>query len=324
MKKPVHQTKWAFVLSTNYESELLAHISQATDRIVMASMVVNYGPVVGRIFAELTAAAKRQVRVELVFDVYTYFYRFIPSERKLLARLDTAIDELRKAGGVVRFEGRIGANPFAGRNHVKASVIDDTVFSYGGINLTNGSFGYRDYMLGVTDTKTADYMDRMLVEDKTDPKDEVFVIDESSKVLLDGGARNTSGIYDLACELTAQAAKVWYVSKLSPSGRLATLIKQGDSTCYFNRVGQASAPDNAALAIDKAAYNINNHYRGRTYIHAKFMLFEMQDGTKHLISGSNNFNFRGVQFGTREVALHSTDEQLWQELYQFVESLDKR
>jgi len=55
-------------------------------------------------------------------------------------------------------------------------------------------------------------------------------------------------------------------------------------------------------------------------LHAKFMLFELKDGTKTLVSGSHNFSERGVRYGTQEIAIRSTDEKLWEQLYDFLKT----
>jgi hypothetical protein len=49
------------------------------------------------------------------------------------------------------------------------------------------------------------------------------------------------------------------------------------------------------------------------------MLFELGSGKKVALSGSHNFSYRGVQFGTQEIALESRDEVLWEQLHNFVQ-----
>jgi hypothetical protein len=69
---------------------------------------------------------------------------------------------------------------------------------------------------------------------------------------------------------------------------------------------------------DKLKYRLHNSYTRPTYLHAKFILFELRDGTKALVAGSNNFNWDGVSYGTQEIALYSTDEALWQTFYDYL------
>jgi hypothetical protein len=48
------------------------------------------------------------------------------------------------------------------------------------------------------------------------------------------------------------------------------------------------------------------------------MLFELNDGSKVVLSGSHNFSWRGVAFGTKEIALQSSDPALWRRLHDVV------
>jgi hypothetical protein len=47
-------------------------------------------------------------------------------------------------------------------------------------------------------------------------------------------------------------------------------------------------------------------------------LFELKDGSKAVLSGSHNFSWRGVAFGTKEIALYSTDPNVWRRLQDVV------
>jgi hypothetical protein len=106
---------------------------------------------------------------------------------------------------------------------------------------------------------------------------------------------------------------------MCPSGRLAKLLNSTNNVCYFIRPSQVDPPSNLALIFDKARFGIKNHYKGKGYIHAKFILTEGNDGSKHIISGSNNFSWRGIAFGTKEIAVHSTDATLWQTFYDYMQ-----
>jgi len=53
------------------------------------------------------------------------------------------------------------------------------------------------------------------------------------------------------------------------------------------------------------------------YLHAKFIIFTMKDGSKTAISGSHNFAYTGVLFGTREIALETTNPQVIGQLESF-------
>ena len=53
------------------------------------------------------------------------------------------------------------------------------------------------------------------------------------------------------------------------------------------------------------------------YLHAKFILFTMPDGSKVAITGSHNFMFGSVAFGTREIALETSDTAIIAQLEHF-------
>jgi hypothetical protein len=73
-----------------------------------------------------------------------------------------------------------------------------------------------------------------------------------------------------------------------------------------------------AHAYDEQKYRIRNRYKGEKMIHAKAMLLEMPSGRKVVLSGSHNFNYRGVSFGTQEICLYSTNKKLWDDLQAFI------
>jgi cardiolipin synthase len=50
------------------------------------------------------------------------------------------------------------------------------------------------------------------------------------------------------------------------------------------------------------------------------MLFEMPDGQKIALTGSHNFSYTGVNFGTREVALETSDPDIYRQLEDFYET----
>ena len=55
----------------------------------------------------------------------------------------------------------------------------------------------------------------------------------------------------------------------------------------------------------------------KPYLHAKFIIFTMKDGSKVAITGSHNFAYTGVLFGTREIALETNDPSIISQLESF-------
>ena len=58
-------------------------------------------------------------------------------------------------------------------------------------------------------------------------------------------------------------------------------------------------------------------YKKKPYIHAKFIIFTMKDGSKVAISGSHNFAYTGVLLGTREIAIETTNKDFIGQLESF-------
>jgi hypothetical protein len=231
-------------------------------------------------------------------------------------------DDLRSGGVGVTYVGSVGLNPFARRMHCKVTLVDDEIFTFGGVNFSDDMFINSDYMLQMHDTILADRLYRLVrkIEADEGPLPDLEELQgEEATLLFDGGTPKQSIIYDTACNVVKDASKVYYVSQMCPSGRLAPLLKKTDSTCYFIAPGQTDFPANMALISDQLRYRLKNSYTGTKYIHAKFILTIGKNGTKHIISGSNNFNWRGVKYGTKEIAVHATDPQLWEHFYQYMQ-----
>jgi cardiolipin synthase len=309
------------VVGQQYYQELLSALPLARRRITLAAMIVAEGTAMHRIFEEVEAAARRGVAVHVLVDIYTghWLARVPGMERWRVTR--AAFDRIVATGGQVHYYGRLGLNPVAGRCHVKVAVIDDAAYCFGGINLTDIAFEQTDYMLANHDAGLADQLDELVqkIAGGQASVDLALPFDARSTLLYDAGLPHRSVIFERACQLTAAASQVYYVSQYGPSGRLGRIMPS-TAQLYFNRIWQMSPPGNLLLMRDKARYRLRNLYTRSDYLHAKFMLFEMRDGTKALIAGSNNFNWDAVTYGTKEIALYSTDEALWQGLYDYLQT----
>jgi cardiolipin synthase len=316
-----------FVSAEDYYTALVRGIPKATRRIIIHAMDIRWGPRCDVLAPLLSEAAKRGVQVQIVGDAYSRFQARMPRLNRAKGaswqHSVTVNERLRADGVIVTYIGKLGFNPFAGRTHSKITLLDDHIFTFGGVNFTDDSFDNTDYMLEMHDPILADRLARLV---KRIASNQLVLSDLEEQVggnatlLFDGGQPKTSTIYDTACRIVSQAKKVYYVSQMCPSGRLAKLIKATDYECYFIRPGQADIPSNLALMADKQRYHIKNSYHGEKYIHAKFILTEDKNGTRHLVSGSNNFSWRGIAYGTKEIAVHSTDDRLWQDFYSFLNS----
>lgn len=308
-----------------YHAELLKNIPKAQNRIILAAMVVLWGEKTDAIFAAIDKALDRGVHVHIFVDNFVKLHFDAPQLSSNIRRLQlkktfAILEELRSKGATISFFGKLGLNPFKGRCHIKITVIDDECYSFGGINFTDKHFANSDYMLHAKNADLGDCLEqlveRIAAHNKSLPNAEL-PLNKTSTILFDGGQPEHSIIYDRACELATKASRIYYVSQMVPSGRLAAIAKNTSTVFYFNHPESMNVPDAWGQAFDQQRYRMPNSYARTQYIHAKYMLFDMRDGTKALLSGSNNFSWRGVAYGTQEIALYSTDKNLWRQLFTF-------
>ncbi|HSX01606.1 MAG TPA: phospholipase D-like domain-containing protein [Candidatus Saccharimonas sp.] len=317
----------------DYRDALVRDLQTAKHRVVIVVHLFLWDDDTQPVFDALEAAARRGVQMQVVFDTFTRYsvtrgllpYNPLrsPDPKRLAATL-AGFDRLRAAGAEVVELGSVGRfNPYRGRCHAKFSVVDDIAYCFGGTNL------YRE---GIT--QSLDYMTRLehaglaselcataatMAGGGLAP-DHRWRLDAASELLVDHGQPRASIIYDQACAYAAQAKRVYYVSQFYPTGRLAGLLRRSDTTCYTNRPRHTTRHVAAMLIADRLKTGLTNHYRRDIFLHAKFILFELRDGTRALLAGSHNFSWPGVLFGTQEVAVASTDPKLWQALYDYLQS----
>lgn len=313
------------VPAKKYYTDLQTAVGQATTRIVLSAMTLRADPNIQTLLGTVAAAAERGVRVLIVADHYSFYGAGRPES---VSRHDFAValkatraiaQHLSAAGVQLHWVGNANQlSPYTGRYHAKISVIDNTVWSFGGTNLSDDAFTNIDYMLHCQDEGIANALERLvLMITKNQPHtDYSQPLNGQDTLLFDAGVSGKSIIYSTACALTAQATRVYYVSQMCPSGQLAKLLGATNATCYFNRPAATGLrAGTLAQAWDNWRTGIQNYYKSKQYLHAKCILFELNDGAKVVLSGSHNFSYRGVAFGTKEIALKSTDGHLWQQLY---------
>ncbi len=309
-----------------YYETLLAAIPKAKKRIVIAVMLLLAEKNVERLLAVLQDAASRGVAVTLLFDNGGTRSHFIykldegASRSNVLKQTFAAVEALAAEGATIYPFSKVRLNPYRGRCHVKIVIIDDHVYSFGGINFFDADFRNTDYMLHAHNPAVADELALLVTHMGTEqpPFADQELPVEQGAILFDGGEPNHSIVYERACELTAHAKRVWYISQMTPSGLLGELLGETESTCYFNRPEQMLRPHAWGQVFDQQRYRIDNSYTRGTFLHAKYMLFELKSGRKAVLTGSNNFSYRGIGFGTQEIALYSTNTALYAALQNFL------
>lgn len=305
-----------------------AHINRAQEHVSFLCMMVTDDHATDELIDALAAAARRGVTVEVAADTFTYGEiggHFVPLKyyTKKTRSITTMSKELTKAGVKFTWLGRFSTLPFTGRTHSKCLVVDDTVYSFGGVNLYDESLSYTDYMFQYKDPLLAlelrDEIKRLIRADGSNfaYRSHEFSIGKVGTVLIDGGFQGDSIIYRRAVQLARQSKKVLFVSQYCPAGRLSKALKQTETSLYFNPPQRASFWNKVIIRSNMLFSGHKSMYTRKNYLHAKFMIFTMENGEKIAITGSHNFVPGGVIFGTREMALETRDKKVIKQLEAF-------
>ena len=316
------------LLPLEYVQKATEHINRAKKHVSFLCMMVTDDTATDELIDALAAAAKRGVNVQVAADTFTYGElggHFIPLKyyTKKTRTVTKMSRELIQAGVRFTWLGRFSTLPFTGRTHSKCLVIDNTVYSFGGVNLYDESLGYVDYMFEYEDPLLAlelrDEIARLVKADGSNfaYRSHEFSIGKLGKVLVDGGFQGDSLIYRRALQLTREAEEVLFVSQYCPAGRLNRALKNTKSKLYFNKPGNATFWNKIIIRANMTFSGQKTRYKRKTYLHAKFMIFTMKNGDKIAITGSHNFVPGGVIFGTRELALETTDKKVIRQLESF-------
>jgi phosphatidylserine/phosphatidylglycerophosphate/cardiolipin synthase-like enzyme len=305
-----------------YHTQLLTSIDEAEDRILLETMVLDQEGDMDEIMNACLHARKRGVGVLMVYDIFSHMGIIGKQGVGTLHRFQERLRQLEEEGAIIHRVGSRQINPFAGRHHAKAALIDDHTYIGGGVNLTGDSFETRDFMLRYdNELLTQALYDTLPQAALERSHDQVLFADDTTEILLDAGNKKQSLIYDRTCDLAEQAVKAYYVSKLAPDGRLLNILKDKDTQYWYNSIQSANNFDKLAIFIDQSKVRINNNYQDTAVLHAKFCVFQLEDGTYEAITGSHNFNSRGVAFGTQELAIHTKDQALCAQLIEFANNL---
>jgi cardiolipin synthase A/B len=311
-----------------YVTQAAEAMRLATKRIYLISMVIADHDNTHELIEELEAAAKRGVEVVVAADVFTFGEvsgGFLPVRYYSPGARDAnrMVRELKKSGVRFSWLGRARMTLFNGRTHSKWCVVDDTVFSFGGVNMYGEGIDNIDYMFRLDDEKLAD---RLVDEQKRIQTAERRAANYSSvayeyndaTVLFDGGIIGQSVIYRRAVELSEKAKHITFVSQYCPTGRLSRILKKKRATLYFNRPQQAEGLNRIVLRVALFLTRLKSVYKRAIYLHAKFIIFTMDDGSKVAITGSHNFAYTGVLLGTREIAIETKDPEIIKQLETFI------
>lgn len=319
------------MLPAAYVTDAAKHIRQAKTRVSFLSMIVADDSSTDELIDALASAAERGVTVEVAADVFTYgeLGGFIwPTRYRTKQSRSTTRMSKRfiKSGVKFTWLGRSHSVIYSGRTHMKWCVVDDTVYSFGGVNLYQKGIESHDYMFKIRDNILADKLiDEYHRLARADAggyayRSHSFMHGEDT-ILIDGGLFGDSIIYRQACKLTSQASKVTLVSQYCPTGKLSRLLKKTDAKLYFNLPANAKALNRFVIQLGMFFTKLKTLYGGTRYLHAKFMLFTMPDGRQIALTGSQNFSNAGAILGTREIALLTENPEVISQLKTFLKDI---
>ena len=233
--------------------------------------------------------------------------------------------ELTDAG--VRFDwlGQEGGLPWRGRTHTKFCVVDDTVYSFGGVNLDDQGVTNIDFMLRITDHRLAEDLVRIYARTRDANRRVTGFRAVSLKygkdhVLVDGGIPGDSIIYRHALKYARKAERIVLVSQYCPTGELGRTVRSRHHEMWFNPPRNATLFNRILIAASMAFTRHTTLYRKRQYLHAKTIVFYLKHGKRVAICGSHNFVRGGVTLGTREIALQTKNPQVIDRIEEFIEA----
>lgn len=316
------------LLPRDYIKAATAEVKKAKRRVLLLSMVVADHPATHPLISAIEDAARRGVKVTVAADTFTYGevsgsflpVRYYSPNAKLATKM---AKDLKAAGVNFHWLGRARMTLFNGRTHSKWCIADDTVFTFGGVNMFQGGIENVDYMFQLTNPQLADRLEQEQYKLQraelraTNYPSTSYPIKEGM-VLIDGGIIAHSIIYKRAIELAKEATNVLYVSQYCPTGRLARILKRKSSHTYFNHPENADFINRLLIKFSMHTSGLKSRYRKtKPYLHAKFIVFTLPGGKKVALTGSHNFAYSLVLFGTREVALETTNKIVIRQLERF-------
>lgn len=315
------------VLARDLPDKLIADVKAAKKHIaITVATFHNDCSEIEELLTELENAASRGVAVSLMVDTLTYTEirdSIFKQQRRGLQALKLE-RRMKQAGVVFQWLGKNTPISFLARTHCKWMIIDDIIYSFGGVNLDEASFTNIDYMLRIQNPELAENLLDVHFDISTKDRSSVGVrnvtfSDDKSTVIIDGGMPLNSEIYRRCVELAKKSKKIVIVSQYGPTGRLMRLANRcKKSIFYFNKIRNATFLNSIMLSFSLLNHKYNS-YQKNQYLHAKFIIFTLKNNKKVAVLGSHNFvNSTGI-VGTREIALETTDQKVIKMLEYFIQ-----
>jgi phosphatidylserine/phosphatidylglycerophosphate/cardiolipin synthase-like enzyme len=344
--------QYTFLSRSEYFTALINDIARTPSgqRVYLVTMGFDPNePLIEKILHALNQAAQRGVHVVLLIDAINFlvnranlrpgplfFNHSFDRLRGKYALCYAALEALRIAGGsyrIVNIPTKRIQLPFAGRSHIKSAVIGGRVY-VGGCNLEDAH--QIDVMVRWEDKKIANRLSDWFarIAESGDVRkvfgdvDLEVALDNSTQLLVDAGVPRQSLIYEEALRLIDEAQQELYMTcQFFPGGttakHLAIAQKRGVQIRINYSHPQAhkgSAPLQYIHQFSQRVQGVpaslftNMLPRSAPKLHAKILASE-----RAVLVGSHNYVTQGVQFGTAEIALCSTDPIFIQALKSFVQ-----
>jgi len=324
-----HRIRPTLLLPHDYVADATRLIRQARRHVYFMCLIVRDDVETADLIEALKEAARRGVKVDVAADAFTYGDMggiFVPLSYRGKRRRESShlAMTLTEAGARFTWLGTLRWRPFRGRTHIKFCVVDDVVFSFGGVNLYDKGVRNVDYMFKVEDAVLARRLGKVYkILRKSSLRKRSHrsfsIRFGPSQVLVDAGRAHDSIIYERACALASRSERIVLVSQYCPDGRLGRLLRRIPHEMYFNPPANASGLNALMIRIGMLISRNRTLYRRPEYLHAKCLIFDLGDGSKAAITGSHNFASGGVRLGTREIALYTTDPAVIDQLERFID-----
>ncbi|MDR0956962.1 MAG: phosphatidylserine/phosphatidylglycerophosphate/cardiolipin synthase family protein [Candidatus Nomurabacteria bacterium] len=310
------------LLTSEYLEQAIQVTKRAKKRICLLAFIIADDGTTHELIQEILAAADRGVEVNVAIDFITKVYssKLLHTSTQSLSAL---IKEFRDHGVKVNWLGRDDILLLVKRTHSKWYVVDDTVFSFGGININSKHFLENvDFALRIDNRSFADTIceEQRIIEtsnQKRQPVRSHSVSFDEDSVIFDGDIWNNSLIYRRSVELAERASEILLVSQYYPSGKLNKILQSKKSRIYYNNPKDASISNRVLILMGQKFKTRENLYKREKYIHAKFIIYTMPDGTKTALVGSHNFFKATSVLATREVALETKNPKTIAQLEKF-------
>ena len=325
-----HKPVYIFLPSHLYIEDFKKELTKATKRIYLQSMVVEFSKETTDITDVMIEKAQSGVDVQLHIDYFTKMMtytevlsprareRYITKQKEMLAIVNQLISHNCNITYINKpKKPTYQMFPRLGRNHMKLTIIDDTIY-IGGVSTAKRFFGYADFMIKTTYPPLVKEVSEEFFKVNVNrlTKDRAIPIDQETTLLLDSGKPGESVIFTKAIEMVNSAKKkIQYISQYIPDFELLEALNKAKKRgvevkliTYLPKLKPDKHTENKIehLLFASASKGLKLSYYSKSYVHAKLMIID----EKIAIFGSHNYSKFGVLFGTDEIALQTENKDL--------------